>query len=202
MIKDAIKRFGLIGFLENTLIHCLQKIGVDFCIMEMFYLEIPEVTEDKQGIDVRVLQLSDFESQVNKNPIWFTPQKIEDMKRAFSLDGNVPVGIFEEELILAYGWISLKTFGIEKIALKGQDGYLWDDYTHPDYRGRGLHSVINNARVNFLRSCSKHRVLTHIAHYNRASRIGYLRNGFKFGSRWLQIKVGKYMYSSFKYNHE
>lgn len=202
MIKSAIKRFGFWGFIENVVIHCFQKIGVDFCVMEIYACGITSGETYSDNNIVKVLELKDFENQAKLNSSWFTPHKIEDMKSAFNLGDNIAVGIIEDGMIISYGWLSLRTFGLNNIRLKKSDGYLWDDYTHPNYRGNGLHSKINQARVELLRDNGKNRALTQVAHYNRASRVGYLRNGFSFLTSYIQLKIGHFEYSTLKYNND
>lgn len=202
MIRSAIKRFGFFGCIENAIIHCLNKIGICIHVMEVFVYEMSGIeTNNRDNLNIRVLELNDFERQTKLNPLWFNPRKIEDMRSAFALDGNIPLGIVANEMIVAYGWVSLNTMGLENIVLKESDGYLWDDYTHPDHRGKGLHSAINQARVAFLFSMGKARALTQVAHYNRASRVGYIRNGFKRETKYFKICVGGINYSSLKYNN-
>ena len=203
MIKGAIKRFGIFGCIENAIIHGLEKIGIGFNVMEVFVYEMSSIEiYNEEQLNIRVLELMDFENQANINPQWFNSQKIDDMRSAFAVEGNIPLGIVVNQMIVAYGWVSLNTMGLENIPLKESDGYLWDDYTHPDYRGKRLHSVINQARVAFLCSKGKSRALTQVAHYNHASRVGYIRNGFKRETKYFKISIGGIKYSSLKYNIE
>ena len=197
-IANALKRFGILGLFENTIIHCLSRIGITLCVMEIYGLELLSITEIKGLSNIRYLTLSDFEKQTLLNPNWFGKGKIEDMKNSFAIEGNIPVGIFENNLLIAYGWVSLNKLGLENLQLKDKDGYLWDDYTHPDYRGKGLHSIINNVRVSILKKAGKERALTQVAHYNRASRVGYLKSGFTLVDRYVQLKIGNYNYTTIK----
>ena len=46
------------------------------------------------------------------------------------------------------------------------DSLFWDDYTHSDFRGRGLHKDLNQFRTVKAAEYGKKRVLTIVASYN------------------------------------
>ena len=95
-----------------------------------------------------------------------------------------------EGRLAAYGWTSEQYLGVSKRLLEEGDGYLWDDYTHPDFRGQGWHGRLIRLREEVLRNGGKRRTLSIIARHNRASRRGYQRCGYyllerySFGRRW------------------
>lgn len=197
-IKNAIKRFGFLGFLENVFIHLLEKIGIKFSIMGLYSYDI-FASNSNEFLNVFHVTPNTFISQKELNPNWFSDQKVSDMLLASDDENNVALGVFDGKLLVSYGWVSTRTMGLDNLLLHEPDGYLWDDYTHPDYRGEGLHSIINNARIAYLFEKGKKRALTQVAHYNRASRVGYIRKGFKLECWFVIFKMGKYERCSLKY---
>ena len=197
-INNAFKRFGILGLIENAIIHLLIKCGLNISVMELLVKPV-RYAENKYKGKYKFLEVEDFERQKKLNPQWFSDGKIEEMVRACGDKNNKAIGIVKDNLIIAYGWVSLEKMGFDEVELLSQDGYLWDDYTHPTYRGQGLHGLINNARINYLCSSGKTRALTKVAHYNRASKNGYYKSGFTKMQTYITMKVGKFSFSSLKY---
>ncbi len=197
-IKNAFKRFGFLGFLENVFIHLLEKIGIKFSIMGLYSYDI-FASNSNEFLNVFRVTPNAFISQKELNPNWFSDQKVSDMLLASDDENNVALGVFDGKLLVSYGWVSTRTLGLDNLLLHESDGYLWDDYTHPDYRGKGFHSIINKSRIALLFEKGKKRALTQVAHYNRASRVGYIRNGFKLESWFVIFKIGRFERCSLKY---
>ena len=175
-ILDIYRRYGICGIIEKTLLKLFSITFLDIdkrlCFKKNLNTSLDCIYEYK------ILSLKDFYIQKNVNPDWFSEKKISDIEKAFLIDGNMPYGIYDKNLLIAYGWISTKYFGLEMRNLQHNDGFLWDDYTHPKYRGKGLHRAIILIRQNELLKLGKNRALTFISSYNKASMSAYKKIGY------------------------
>ena len=69
-------------------------------------------------------------------------------------------------------------FGTE-IQIPVDSAFIYDTFVHPDYRGRGLATILIGELCGFLRRRPTRFAWCHIPTWNRASRTVYRRNGFK-----------------------
>ena len=89
-----------------------------------------------------------------------------------------------DETELAYScWISIKEIGFRKkynksIPLLEDEGYLEDAYTHPDFRGKGLHSKMNLFRIMSLLKKGKTRNYVVVQSENVPAIKSQLKSGF------------------------
>lgn len=197
---DIYKRYRLTGIISNLFCKCIGYLGCRLYFGTIFYVNLPH-TISSANTTFKKLNLSDFLGQSEPNSTWFTDSKLKDIRYAFEVDGNEAYGIYYENLLICYGWISLKYFMPNKIELASTDGYLWDDYTHPLYRGRGLHRELLLYRCTKLAEYGKTRALSIIARYNYASKVGYEKSGFKRISNFINYGIGEpQLHSTFLYN--
>lgn len=189
-IADLRKRYGFSGIMLNMFCKCLKYIGLKISFWSFYVKDINKLQETTL-IRFKELHLSDFENQHMVNSEWFTVKKIKDLKQAFLIEGNHCYGYYDGDVLACYGWISLKQLGLENTILMEDDCLFWDDYTHPDFRGKGLHKDLNLFRIARMVEYGKKRALTFIANYNRASRVGYERSGFNLSSQFIEYRLGK-----------
>ena len=69
-------------------------------------------------------------------------------------------------------------------------GYLWDGYTHPAYRGRGLRGDLIRIRERELVRMGKSVAAVTVDFYNRASKVGFERAGYVLKSKVFSWSVG------------
>lgn len=188
---ERIKRYGTRGFGLFVTLRFLKFFGVELDIKDIYSytLELSSPQVVQLPYIYKRLLIQDFENQRYFNSQWFLPSKIESLKKAMSIKGNIPYGIMDDKLILAYGWLSLEKMGFDENLLPVNEGYLWDDYTHPEYRGKGLHQLITEIRLHKLREFGKCNAVSRIDIYNRASRIGYKRLGFVLCRREIKFNI-------------
>ena len=196
---DAWRRYGAWGFLQNLWRKGWSVLGLR---IERMHLWAHDLTESSQEpiSPYRELSYADFEAHRDEDLTWFTPTKMAKLARYYRVPGSRVYGCFVEGRLAAYGWISEQYLGCSKRRLEEGDGYLWDDYTHPDFRGRGWHLQLIKIREAELLRVGKRRALSVVANFNRASRRGYQRAGctlyerYSFGRRWgkpfLMIRYG------------
>lgn len=178
-----ISIFRQLKFYESILYltrSVLRKFNITINFKECYMFFLPK--ETYKGVSTSNcirLTLQDFEKQIQINPQWFTQKKIADLKHAFSMEGNIPYGLYKDDLLIAYGWISIQYIGLSERRLKKGDCYLWDDYTHPLYRGKGLHKTIIKIRLHEASKIGCNRVFSIVSLFNKSSSIGFKNVGFQ-----------------------
>ncbi len=95
--------------------------------------------------------------------------------------------------LLAVGWLSLGPPGGASSRLDGapegfgadaETGFLWGDHVAPEARRQGLHQRLIAHRLGVLAAAGLTTARTTIDWHNRASRLSYLKAGFRHtGSR-------------------
>ena len=133
----------------------LSFFGVKLRITCQYAKKLTQDVAEKTCLQYKVLVLDDFEGQAAVNPEWFTKVKMQKIRQWISVEGNCAYGIYDNEILAAYGWISSEWMVHKEKLLKPNVGYLWDDYTHPLYRGRGLHGKLVKIREENLRRLGK-----------------------------------------------
>lgn len=188
-LKSALRRYGWWGMVQNVCGKAWALLGIHKTYMQIWAHDL--CAQDATSVVAyQTLTLADFEAHRAEDPAWFTPLKMKKLARYFSVPGSRAFGCVVEGRLVAYGWTSEQYLGMSKCLLEAGDGYLWDDYTHPDFRGQGWHERLIRLREEELRKAGKVRALAIVVRHNRASRRGYQRCGFyllerySFGRRW------------------
>lgn len=188
-IKDWKRRYGVAGLCCRVVLWLLSKVGLDVRPWVLYRKQL--TTEgSRSALPFRELTLADFESQTALNPDWFSGQKMDDMRKAFTVSGNHAYGLFEGDLLVCYGWVSCEQWGLTPRRLPRGGAYFWDAYTHPDYRGRRLHSALAEWRSHAAvqHGCATAYVI--VATWNRASRRSWERNGYIRAARYAEWRLG------------
>ncbi len=187
---SAWRRYGARGVLLNLLERICACVRIEVRHMTLLAHPLERVTPAEPLPAWQELSFADFERHQGDDPRWFTPSKMERLARAYRPPGSRAVGCVVDGRLVAYGWISEQYMGYSRLKLADGDGYLWDDYTHPDYRGQGWHGALIRIREQLLLQAGKQRALSVVARFNRASRRGFERIGYlplehyRFGRWW------------------
>ena len=189
-IKDWRRRYGTAGLVCRIVLWLFSKVGLEIQPWVLYKKRL-SVGTGCTSLPFRELTLADFESQTALNPGWFSWQKMADVRKAFTVPGNHAYGLFEGDLLVCYGWVSLEQWGLEPRPLQAGHVYFWDAYTHPDYRGRRLHSALAEwrSRAALQHGCATAYVI--VATWNRASRRTWERNGYQRVARYAEWRLGK-----------
>lgn len=190
------KRYGWGGLFRNAGSKLLGLVGMHASRWHLYALrqsksDIGNLNWERSGHPFRELSLEDFHRQALLNPEWFTPGKMADMEKGLAIEGNHAYGLYEGELLICYGWISLKCFGLNPTPLLPTDAYLWDAYTHPAFRGRRLHTDLSHYCIQRAFGYGKLRVVVIVADYNRASSQTYKWLGFRLTDTFWRYSLGQ-----------
>lgn len=188
-LKDMWRRYGAGGFAGKCLVKALAIFGVRVRIT-CHYAKRLDLTAVSIKSEYRELDQKDFETQVSVLPERFTDEKMSRIKDAFSVEGNHAYGIYDGKVLTVYGWISTIWLVSKNRKLKEGVGYLWDNYTHPAYRGRGLHGELIGIQERELVRMGKSVAAVTVDFYNRASKVGFERAGYVLKSKVFSWSVG------------
>lgn len=185
-IKDLYCRYGIKGIFLNVFskFFAMLRIKIDFKTLYVYDINSYEFTHVS---GCRRLEYQDFVVKSKEDTEWLTSQKLEELKRAFDCSDFFAVGCFVDGIMASYGCVSVSTLG-SFAQLNNKDGYLFDDYTFPQYRGQGLHKITIMARLNELKTIGKIRGLSIIAEYNKASYTSYMNCGFSRLEYFVQYR--------------
>lgn len=203
-LKSIYKDYRFTGIIDKIAYKALGLFGIKIYVYTIYKLNLKE-SDPECSLPVRFKELNynDFLTQKEICPEWFTESKLNDLYEAFQVDGNKAFGYFENDILACYGWISLKYIMPNKLTLLQDDGYLWDDFTHPDFRGRGLHATLSKFRCAELSKLGKKRALIIIRRYNHASISGIVKIGFTPLVNFVNYRFRKRsIKSTFKYNNQ
>lgn len=190
LINDYIKRYGYKGVVEKFICKALSLIGIDVSIWNLLAIDVDTksiVIDD--GLQFVQLIFENFKEQQLCNPGWFTNEKVALIEDALKHEGNIAFGVYNDRLLICYGFISTVFMGTENVRLHNTDAYFWDDYVHPDYRGRKLHQLLNAYRIKKTIEFGKSRCISIVGNFNRASLVGYKRLGFMVIQTFCKIKI-------------
>lgn len=186
MLRRAIsicRRYGFWGVVRKLRDKLLALCGRPSGCMELWAHALDHCTSEELP-EYRELFLEDFERHRADDPAWFTDEKMEKIARWLTPSDTRAFGCVVEGRLVAYGWTSEEYLGYSKRKLREGDGYLWHGYTHPDFRGQGWHGRLIRIREYELRKAGKQRALTLVADFNRASRRGFQRAGYRLLKRF------------------
>jgi len=179
---SALRRYGPAGLFRAGLQRMLRTIGIVWIRNELY--RKPCTAPERELPPYRKLTFADFERQTAFDPQWFTTARLQQIASRFRVPETAAFGCFDGEQLIAYGWFSGKYMGYSKLLLPTGDGYLWDDYTHPDYRGRGLHVQMIRIRDHELYERGLRYGVGMVRDFNRASRRGFEQAGYTLFERY------------------
>lgn len=91
-------------------------------------------------------------------------------------------GIIIDGVLVYSGWISTAKLGMsgnyKPITLQSNEGYLEDDYCHPDFRKMGFHTQMIAFRVDELKKRGKSKIIATVENGNIPALRALYKNGF------------------------
>lgn len=176
----------------------LRRIGI---VTESYYLL--KYTIDKQFVESKMQQydyscVKPFELEDLKFLTDFDSMKIEILKKRLLSDEYSGFVIWQDEKMAYITWVSWSKMNYPSIfnlqhPLKTNEALLEDSYCHPDYRGRGFHSMMNLFRINEIRKKGKTVVLALVLKENKPALKVQFKSGFHLSERISLLKVGAWL---------
>lgn len=196
-IIDSYKQFGIWGLCSRTIRKCFSLIGISH---EDYYLLTRNLNDCKKrvvtvsdGVELRILRLSDFEnSYKNNNYLQYPSSKMDLVADRFDNSYEAFGAFFEGELIYA-SWISYEREEMpgahngEK--LPNDTALLLDDFCAPHMRQKGIHGAVNQMRLNRLLECNSKYVIVTVMCVNKPALKSHLKNGFNIYSKYYTLSI-------------
>lgn len=182
-IKSIYKRYGIVGIIQNFSMKVVELFGFEgFQTLKLMSIDLKQTEillfEDALA-KPDVLKLKDFEKCNKKDPIKFSETYLSLVKQRFSDPSYLCIGFTDNNSLISFGWICIGKYPLTNRILKDRAAFLFDDYTLPSYRGRGLHSLIIGSRLNWLKDKGYDIAYSSVALYNKASYKGFFKSGMR-----------------------
>lgn len=183
-IRSHFKQFGVRNSLRRILKSLLRKINIEFEEYLLCEVELDLIVSQKldDHFLVKELFLEDF----TKNQSSYTDSKLEKIRSRFNDNGYKAYGVFEGNRLIYYCWISLNDIVLPKRSktekLKSNEGFLFDAFCDPDYRGFGIHTYMNYHRLTQLKKLNMEKGLVLVLSENIPARKSQASVGMQCSS--------------------
>ena len=162
-----------------------KYLGTQFGRIHYLRLDInaENVKTSLANFDLIVKELR-YEDFLLGNRSEFHTKKLDLIKERLCDPNYKAYGIIEDGRLIYSTWISIERLGLpvqlkNPINLLPQEGLLEDSYCDPIARGRGLHSKMNNFRIQKLNELGKTEVLVLVLNGNTPAFKVQMKSGFK-----------------------
>lgn len=198
-----IKKYGL-----STVFKIILKKVFSVEIMKFHYLKIRLdynlLQEQLKDFDLNVKELS-YDDFLLGDKSQFNYKKLQIINNRFEDPTYKAYGVIDNGILIYSAWISLNKLGLpfkSNIKLEDSEGYLEDDFCHPDFRGQGIHSKMNIYRKAKLCEFGKKECIIVVLDGNFPAIQTQIKSGAKdlgsfyagkiFGIPFVNLNKGKY----------
>lgn len=185
-LNNRFKQYGPATLAKRIAKKALSFAGFEREVYLYCGFDLREPFAEKKlpaGYVGRPLSLDDI---LHHSDISFSEQKLEVFKRRLASEGYSAVGIFKNDRLVGYAWLSLYTIepflpGMDTsfLTLAEHEGYLLDAFSHPDHRGNGFHPFYTWWRYDAIRKTGRIFAVTVIDVDNRSARTAQAKSGFR-----------------------
>ena len=208
-IKDKYIQYGLMGFILRCIKFMLRKIGITY---ESYYCLENDLEKNKsiymdyyskhELLNVRRLNLEDFiKDYNNSNRLDLTKEKIELYKIRFKNDDYIPFGVYDNDGVIYYCWLSLVSNDVPKNIINDNlntDTVLFvDDYCIPKERGKGIHNFMNSYRCKYAYNLKKKAAIVYILCGNKPAFKAQTKVGFNIKYKFYILNLWGNIYTNY-----
>lgn len=202
-IKEKIILYGYLQTFILIIKSCVKKLF--FISWDNYYLMEREITASDiyafdKDLEIRKLSATDYDNDLWKAVFWNNQKQQLYIKRFMNPD-SVAYGVFCDKNLACSGWILYGEVAIREqfhYMTDKSTGLLFDDYCHPEYRGRGLYKLLTNYRISEMAKNGVSKGYVVVLSYNRASIKAQLRCGFRVKKKFHIVTLGHITYCSLK----
>lgn len=196
----------IVSFIKTVLLKVLNTrwVKIHYLILDINPYELARRMEEF-NLTVKELAYEDF---FKGDSLYFNEKKMLFYKNRFRDCTYKAYGIMIDGILVYSSWISTHRLGMG-FSLKNKDfylcsneGYLEDDYCHPNFRGNGFHTQMIAYRINELYKIGKTRIVVTVADGNTPALKALLKNNFQdvgtfyvgkiLGRRFVTLNKKKY----------
>lgn len=190
-LTDIVKRYGIIGCLHKIIFRIGRLLGITYIKYLAYFKNLPEVIDTDSLLQYRKMTMNDFKLQAESNTEWFNNRKLKQLERFINEPGYSYYGIYNGDKLICYGGISMNYDNFINQKTNPEAAYLFDDYTNPQYRGKGLHKKIVDIREYEAWSQGKSITFAYVSSTNYASAKGFKHCGYVAKIKLIYTKIGK-----------
>ena len=192
--RSTFRRYGVIGFLTFYTYLIIKKVLKIEYRKSLFFRADLNNTLFNSNLIFEKLSLSDFEklrNSYNTYDNWFSEIKIKRFREWLRSGSKEAFGNFQDKILTCYGWINYNVKGIGNVKFQGKDVYIFDDYTSPQFRGKGYQRDIIHYRMKIAAEKGYDKVWAEVYSFNKASIKNYINMGFTPLVTMRLLKIGK-----------
>lgn len=204
-LKDKYKQFGMAGCCKRIIKSTLRILfGIEYgkyyyLVNDIDYQNQREIFEKKRGIwEIKKLQYDDFLHGV---PSVFTEKKLRKIKYRFEQSGDYEAyGIVVNDRLIYSCWLSFKDSHVtDKLncPLPDNECFMFDAYCDPEFRGKGLHGMMNAYRLMKGYERGKTRCAVIVLHENIPALKSQLRVGYRIAFTYYVLNVRNKSFTNF-----
>ncbi len=180
------------GLILNVILARLAKIGIK---LELFYIVLegdyngkPQWSNEFSAYKTSFLGPPDLNEVANTHP-WTTLEKLHERLN----QGHLCLALKHNNKIAAYTWTDLKECNHKPypFSLKKHEAYLYDAFTLPEFRGKGLAPFMRYECYQALKSIGRNSFYS-ISEYTNSPSIKFkTKLNAQFSKLCLCISLGK-----------
>lgn len=190
-LLDILKQYGIAGFLYKVILRIGKSVGITYFKHLGYFKSLPPTIDGHSLPLYHKMTMNDFRKQAEFDPQWFNNYKLKQIERFINEPGFTYYGIYEGEKLTCYGGLSVDYDNFINRKIDEQAAYLFDDYTNPLYRGKGLHKKIIDIREYEAKCLNKSITFAYVSSVNRASAKGFKRCGYVPRLKLIYKRIGK-----------
>lgn len=162
-------------------------------LLECVLTDLPAPDAPRIDVGFHRLTASDVEAYVRFRP----EAEARELRRRLEV-GDCAFWAGRCDRMVGALWVSAGTGWIEylqrHIPLKPGEGYLYEAYTHPDFRGCGIGPALNNFAYRALREEGFRRILLAVNLENGPARKAFCKNGERVFAKQGFVRLGPWRY--------
>lgn len=184
-LNNRLKQYGPSTLVKRIAKKGLSFIGIEREIFLYCAFDLREVFREKSLPEGYTGRLLNYDDLLHHSAIPISADKLAIFKKRLSTPGYSAVGIFFNDQLVGYAWLSMHN--IERLLpnldnelqLAENEGYLLDAFSHPEHRGKGFHPFYTWWRYDAIKRAGKTYAVTIIDEDNRSARTAQAKSGFK-----------------------
>lgn len=190
-LTDIFKRYGLRICLLKIFFRIGKLLGITYVQYKAYFKNLPETIDAHSLPPYRKMDMNDFRIQAAFDTQWFSNKKLQQIENLINRPGFSYYGIYDGDKLMCYGGISMEHDYFLNRKIEGNAAYLFDDYTNPHYRGKGLHRKIVYIREYVAWNLNKSVTFAYVLSLNPASAKGFIRCGYTAKMKLIYRQIGK-----------
>ena len=171
------------GFLTFTFkVYVMKILGLKIEDLRYYRIDLNDFNMPENAPSFKKLDFDEIKeaAKTDSGNVFLYPEKLRRIKQALDTGTQECYALFVGEKLASFGLINYHLSGrrLDKVEFTEQDAYLWDDFTYPEFRGKGLHATSIRHRLMKAKENGKRYAWSSVYLHNKASANNFLSVGF------------------------